>query len=101
MNIENFIPLTELCTHYNVEMTFFSNLNEFGLIEIITIEESHFIELDKIKYIEKIIRMVNELDINIAGLEIVFNLLQKIETLQDELNSVRNKLLLYENDLLS
>ncbi len=99
MNTENLIPLNQLCTHYKVEMSFFSNLSEIGLIEIKTIEQSQYIHHDKINDIEKMIRMYYELDVNIEGIDIVFNLLQKIDDLQNELISVKNRLRLYENDL--
>ena len=98
MNTENFILLNQLCTHYKVEMSFFSNLNEIGLIEITTIEQSQYIHHDKINDIEKMIRMYYELDVNIEGIDIVFNLLQKIDDLQNELISVKNRLGLYENE---
>ena len=97
MSIENFIPLKQLCTYYKVEMSFFTNLNEFGLIEIKTIEQSHFVHKDKASDIEKIMRMHQELDINFEGIDTIFNLLEKIKTLQAELISTKNKLKLYED----
>jgi len=97
MSIENFIPLNQLCIHYKVEMSFFTNLNEFGLIEIITIEHSHFVHKDKASDIEKIIRMHHELDINFEGIDTIFNLLEKIKALQAELITTKNKLKLYED----
>jgi len=97
MSKENFIPLTKLCTHYKVEMSFFSNLSEIGLIEIVTIEQSPYIHPDKINDIEKMIRIHHELNINMEGIDVVFNLLQKIDTLQNELISIKNRLDLYEN----
>ena len=96
MSIENFIPLNQLCTNYKVEMSFFTNLNEFGLIEIITIEQSHFVHKDKASDIEKIIRMHDELEINFEGIDTIFNLLEKIKALQTELITTKNKLRLYE-----
>ena len=97
MSLENFIPLNQLCTNYKVEMSFFTNLNEFGLIEIITIEQAHFVHKGKVSVIEKIMRMHHELDINIEGIDTIFNLLKKIEGLQAELITAKNKLRLYED----
>jgi len=97
MSLENFIPLNQLCTHYRVEMSFFTDLNEFGLIEIITIEQSLFVHKDKASDIEKIIRIHNELDINLEGIDTIFNLLEKIKKLQSELITTKNRLRLYED----
>ncbi|PRZ27817.1 chaperone modulator CbpM [Flavobacterium granuli] len=97
MNTENFIPLSTLSIHYKVELTFFDNLNEIGLIEIQTINQTQYVHQDSIYEIEKIIRLHQELDVNIEGIDVVFNLLQKIDALQTELLLVRNRLQLYEN----
>jgi hypothetical protein len=97
MSIENFIPLETLCTHYNVELSFFSNLNEIGLIEIQTVEQLQYVHQDSIYEIEKMIRMHQDLEVNLEGIDVVFNLLQKIDSLKQELVDVRNRLRLYEN----
>lgn len=96
MTIENFIPINTLSNYYKVEMSFFGHLNEMGLIEIKIIEQLQYIHKDSICELEKILRMYHELDINIEGIDIVFNLLQKMENLQNELVSVKNRLRLYE-----
>jgi hypothetical protein len=43
------------------------------------------------------IRMHQELDVNIEGIDVVFNLLQKIDGLQNELTALKNRLRLYES----
>lgn len=97
MSLENFIPLNQLCMHYEVEMSFFNSLDEFGLIEIYTIEESQYIPQEKASDIEKMIRMHHELDINLEGIETIFHLLDKISALQSEVIATKNKLRLYED----
>jgi len=96
MNIENLIPLQTICTHYQVEIPFINSLGEIGLIEINTIEEVHYIHQDQIRDIEKMIRIHHELDVNIEGIDVVFNLLQRINDLQEELKQARNRLKIYE-----
>ncbi|MGO4820746.1 MULTISPECIES: chaperone modulator CbpM [unclassified Flavobacterium] len=97
MSTENLITLHTLCTHYKVEVSFFNNLNELGLIEIQEIEETPYIHNDAIYEIEKIIRVHQDLEVNLEGVDVVLNLLKKIDSLQKELVAVRNRLLLYEN----
>ena len=55
MNMKNLIPIPELCAHYEVEISFFSNLNEIGLIEIKTIESSQYIDSDSVYKKKKIV----------------------------------------------
>lgn len=97
MNAENFIPIESLCRHYQVELSFFSSLYEIGLIEIEIIGQAQCIHLDRIHDLEKMIRMHRELNVNLEGIDVAFNLLQKLEALQNELISVTNRLRLYEN----
>ena len=97
MKIENLIAIPALCSYYKVELSFFDNLNEMGLLEIKTIEEMQYIHPDAIFEIEKMIRIHQELDVNTAGIDVVFNLLQKIDALQNELISTQNRLRLYEH----
>jgi len=89
---EDFITLDKLCSLYKVKMSFFSDLNEIGLIEILTIERTPCIHQDKIIDLEKMIRMHYDLNVNIEGIDIVFNLLEKIEDLQNELIATKNRL---------
>jgi hypothetical protein len=96
MNIEGRIPLIEISTHYNVQISFINNLVSIGLIQIDTIEEVHYIHEDQLRLIEKIIRLHNELDVNIEGIDIVFNLLEKIDALQEELKVSKSRLDIYE-----
>ncbi|MFT4968816.1 MAG: hypothetical protein ACI9O4_000549 [Chitinophagales bacterium] len=42
------------------------------------------------------IRLRQEMDLNIEGIDVVFNLLQKVETMQNELTQWQNKLRFYE-----
>jgi hypothetical protein len=97
MNTTELILLETLCSQYSVEMSFFTNLGDVGLIEIKTIKESHYIHLDQMTDIEKMIRMHRELDVNIEGIDVVWNLLKKVEALQNELIALMNRLQLYED----
>lgn len=98
MELKDFIPIVQLCEHYSVEISFFDELQEEGLISITTLEQTSYLHQDKISDVEKMIRIHQELNINTEGIDAVFNLLQKIDSLQNELNKLHNRLSLYEND---
>ncbi len=98
MKLKDFIPIVQLCEHYSVEVSFFNELHEEGLISITTLEQTSYLHQDKISDVEKMIRIHQELNINTEGIDAVFNLLQKIDSLQNELNKLNNRLNLYEND---
>ena len=96
MNSENLVPVTVLCTHYRVEMSFFNNLEEIGLLDLESIAETQYIPSDKIGEVEKIIRMQQDLNLNLEAIDVVFNLLEKVDGLQNELRRTRGRLRLYE-----
>lgn len=96
MALQNLILIETLCLHYKIEHTFINELNEIGLIEIKTIEQKQFIAQNKISDLEKMIRLHHELNVNIEGIDVVFNLLQKEIKLREEVNSLKSRLRLYE-----
>lgn len=96
MSTATYIPLKTLCTHYKVETTFFQGLNEYGLIEITTIEQAPCIHQDHIKNLESMVRLHQDLHINLEGIDTVMNLLDKIHHLQEELKTVKNRLRIFE-----
>jgi hypothetical protein len=97
MNTENFIPLNDLCLIYQVEMSFFDSLNTIGMIEITTVEHVQYIDKNTLDSIEKVIRMHQELDLNIEGVAVAFHLLEKINDLQSQVISLKNRLRIFEN----
>ncbi|HSY61464.1 MAG TPA: chaperone modulator CbpM [Cytophaga sp.] len=96
MNIEDFISVHAICTHYQTEISFINELGEIGLIQITVIEQKNYIHQDQIRNIEKMIRMHHDLNVNIEGIDAVFGLLQKIDMLQEELKNTRRRLKMYE-----
>ncbi|XOV92240.1 MAG: chaperone modulator CbpM [Bacteroidota bacterium] len=93
---EEYIAITKLSGFYHVEVDFFSRLDELGLIEITTIDKVLCIHNDQIHDLERMLRLHQELDINLEGIDTIFNLLEKIENLEAELNEAKNKLRFYE-----
>ncbi len=95
---EHLISTQTLCSHYNIEISFVDALNKMGLIQINIIEQNQYIHQDQIANLEKIIRLHNELNVNLEGIDVVFNLLEKERELRNELIALKNRLRLYEND---
>lgn len=96
MTAKDLILVNQLCKNYQVEVSFFNELHEIGLIEIITVEKMLYVPEHRISDVEKIIRLHNELHINIEGIDAIFHLLNQVESLQNELTEVKNKLRLYD-----
>jgi len=98
MSENRLISTQTICSQYNIEVSFVDALNRMGLIQIEIVEQNHFINQDQITVLEKIIRLHYELDVNLEGIDVALNLLEKEKELRDELMVLKNRLRLYEND---
>ena len=92
MKTENFITIQQICRHYKIPESFISALNEYDLIEITSIQNVPSIDKLQIENIEKMMRLHYELDINFEGMDVVFNLLKKVESLNNNIIELYNKL---------
>ena len=98
MDTEKYIPVLHLCDLYQIEFSFFKELNEEGLIELVSRQNSMYVLEEKLYKVERIIRIHRELNVNIEGIDVVLNLLEKVDTLQNEVYSMQSRLRLYEDD---
>ena len=96
MQTKNYIAVSEFCICHNIEASFISSLHETGLIEIATIEETTFLDAEQLQEVEKYIQFYYDLDINLEGIETITHLLQRMNTMQEEIIMLRNRLSLYE-----
>jgi hypothetical protein len=88
----NLIATTDICTWHEVEYAFIDSLNQAGLVEVRVVNQTTYIPEDDLHRLEKMIRMHNELEINIAGIEAISHLLDRIELMQEEMRVLRNRL---------
>ena len=98
MQTSDLIAINEFCVNHNIEISFISSLQKSGLIEIITIKETGFINTSQLKDLEKFVRFYYELDINLEGIETITHLLRRMTSMQDEMIALKNRLRLYEDN---
>lgn len=96
MKKENFIAAIEFCSSHNIEISFLNILNENGLIDIETVDDTIYIHESQLQELERIVHFYYELGINLEGIETIIYLLQKSESLQSEITAIRNRLRFYE-----
>jgi chaperone modulatory protein CbpM len=96
MQTKNLIAVNEFCINHNIEISFINSLQQTGLIEVDFVEETQFIDADQLQQVEKFIHFYYDLDINLEGIETITHLLQRMNEMQDEIISLRNRLRLYE-----
>ncbi|MCO6176259.1 chaperone modulator CbpM, partial [Flavobacterium sp. NRK F10] len=95
MDTQELIIVEVFCETYQIEMTLFQDLEEFGLIETITQNNTKYIYENELSKIQKILRLQSDLNINNEGIEVVLELLNKIDNLHQEVRYLKNRLDLY------
>jgi hypothetical protein len=96
MQFEDMVPASEFCIHHNIELSFIDSLREYGLVETILIEEKVYLPVSQLGHLEKIVRLHFDLEINLQGIETIAHLLEKVNTLQDQVTMLTNRLKAYE-----
>jgi len=99
MENDQLIAIEVFCTNYDVEYSFVESLQEHDLIETVSVGNARFLQIPQLSRIERMIRLHHELDINLEGIEAIQGLLNRIEHLDREVASLRNRLRFYEPGL--
>ncbi len=97
MKTEHLVAVSEFCVYHNVDNTFIHSLQQAGLVSITMVKEDNFIPETELKKLEKMISL-HQLDINVAGIEAITHLLERVEQMQQRLTGMHNKLRLYEEE---
>ena len=97
MENRQLISVGQFCVHYNTELEFIHSLYEYGLVEIITVEDTQYLKSEQLTELEKMIRLHYELEINLEGIDAITHLLHRMNNLREELDILKNRLRLYED----
>ena len=96
MDNENYILVSHYCERTHIPNTFIESLNEYGLIRCQQVETEVYILDEEIPEIERFDRLHNDLGINIEGLDALNHMLIKLRNMENEMNTLRKRLRLYE-----
>lgn len=83
--------IVDICKSNNIEITFIKELQQNGLIEITVIESQEFVHEDQIAQIQRYQNWYYDLELNIQGIEIVQHLLHKIESLKQQIQTLKSE----------
>ncbi|MBZ4042987.1 chaperone modulator CbpM [Flavobacterium hibisci] len=96
MSNKNLIQIKQFCLYHEIENTFIKELSNYGLVEIIALDEDEYLHSEHLPTVEKMIRLHYDLKINLEGIDAITHLLNRIEVLQQSLNATQNRLRLFE-----
>lgn len=93
----NRLQYSECLRIYEVEESFIESLHEVGLIRLIDQDEERFIEYDDLSDLEQFIRWYYEMDINVEGIDALRHMLERVRSLQSEIEQLRHELQFYKS----
>lgn len=96
MQTDELILAEKFCSYYQVEYSFISDLERFGLIEITSDDTANYIPQNQLQKLEQIIRLHYDLNINLEGIDAIAHLLDRVKNMQSEITLLKNRLKLYE-----
>jgi len=94
--MEDLIIIEEYIQHSHIEPQFIALLEENDLIHPKEIENRRYLHPDELDDLECYARLHYDLSINIEGIDVIRNLLDRINALQEEMHDLRNRLQLWE-----
>lgn len=98
MESTTYLKITDVCKGYKVERNYIVELNDFGLLKIEEQEKEPCIEISELQKLEKILTFHRDLNINLEGIDVILNLLERIDELNRSLRSAQNKLKIYQQE---
>ncbi|GAB4045946.1 chaperone modulator CbpM [Spirosoma litoris] len=97
MQTTHLISVRDFCVHHHVEITFVETLADNGLIETTLVEQTTYVQPEQVGRLEKFVRLHQELAIHTEDLDVVSDLLDRVEDLQQQLARLKNRLVFYES----
>jgi len=96
MQNQNLVPVNEFCHYHHIDVTFIQLLEEHGLIETTSVQQTMYVETEQLSQLEKFVRLNQELNIDAENLDIISHLLQQTEILRQEITKLKSRLNFYE-----
>ena len=95
------IVISEYCIQSHLDPDFIIQLEDEGLIEISIIDDERYIDLSQLSSLERYARLHYDLSINVEGISVIQNLLDRVSEMQEEMQILRQKIRLLDEDDLS
>lgn len=92
------IIISEYCTRSKIEPEFIIQLENERLIEVYEENDIRYIHISQLKRLEQYAEWYYNLSINIEGIDVIHNLLDKIDKMQGDMARMKQRLLLIDSE---
>ena len=88
--------VTAYCTVHKIDPSFVYTLQQEGLITVIARENESFVEEEELHKLEIFTRWHDQLGLHPESMDVVYNMLEKMKQMQEEMNDLRSRLRMFE-----
>lgn len=96
MELQELIIVDLYCKECQIEITLIEELADFGLINLIQEDGARYIHSNELPHLQRVIQFHNDLNINKEGIEVILNLLDRLNQQNQDIRYLQEKLKLYE-----
>lgn len=96
MNLEELINVSDFCANHEITHALIVSFQEYGLVEIVESQNTWYLPVTELPKAERIVRLYADLDINLEGIAVVTQLLDRMTQMQNEITTLKNRLQRYE-----
>ena len=89
------IIISDYCSHCHIEPDFVMMLGEDGLIDVEVRDNVGYFPADQLAALERYAHLYYDLSINVAGIDAIRHLLERMEHMQNEIRRLENELRFY------
>lgn len=91
-----YILVSEFCRYHHIEVGFIEKLQSYGVIEISRQSDGDSLSEEEISHLEKMVRLHQELAIHPEDLDVVSDLINRLEAMQSEMEQIKERLQFFE-----
>jgi chaperone modulatory protein CbpM len=91
-----YIFLDDFCEYHQIQISFFSELIEYRLLDIEEQNTRLCIAEHQLPRLERIVRLNRDLDINLPGIEVALNLIEELQQHKARITELENRLRRFE-----
>ncbi|WP_417786484.1 chaperone modulator CbpM [Tenacibaculum sp.] len=96
MSDKELISVQKVIIHHNLDEQFIESIESFQLIEFIVKDSNKYLHTEQLPILEKIIRLHYDLEVNMQGIDVINNMLDRMDSMHKTIQQLENKLKLYE-----
>ncbi|MEE3999204.1 chaperone modulator CbpM [Tenacibaculum sp. FZY0031] len=96
MNDKELISIQKVIVHHNLDEQFIESIESFQLIEFVVKDSNKYLYIEQLPVLEKIIRLYYDLEVNMQGIDVINNMLDRMDSMHKTIQQLENKLKRYE-----